>query len=440
MKRILVLMIFIVSSTAYAQKHEYVDLGLPSGTLWATCNIGAKSPEDIGQKFCWGETSPKQKYGWKNYKYANGEKEVYHEGITYDIPYLTKYCRESSMGYNGFTDSKTELQKTDDAAFVNWGTDWRIPTEEQVNELCRKCTYSVVSKNGIRGLEFTGSNGNKLFIPSPTPSDDYFGTPLFWISTLSSYKDDYASCYEYNFSKKTRESFGLERCDPLPVRPVSNNKHYVDLGLPSGTLWADSNVGAKTPEDNGEHFAWGELNDQEKEREEYNPFAELGKVILGDSYKPASFCSWQSYHLGDSASLKKYCTKTEYGKDGFVDGKTLLDYSDDVAYQRWGSNWCLPTYNQFKELITKCTWKHTERSGKSGVECVGPNGNVLFFPISELYYNGVLYTSDGSYWSRSLSDENPNRAFGFYLNSNEGFGTDIERCIGSTIRPVRNKD
>ena len=89
-------------------EHAYVDLGLPSGTLWATCNVGADTPEGYGDYFAWGETQPKDVYNWSNYQYCNGSHDQ-----------LTKYCNNSSYGYNGFTDNLTTLQPGDDAATAN---------------------------------------------------------------------------------------------------------------------------------------------------------------------------------------------------------------------------------------------------------------------------------------------------------------------------------
>ena len=100
--------------------HEYVDLGLPSGTLWATCNVGAETPEGYGDYFAWGETELKTTYNLSTYKYTNG---------SYDQ--LTKYCSNSSYGYNGFTDTLTVLLPEDDAATANWGDGWCMPTADQ---------------------------------------------------------------------------------------------------------------------------------------------------------------------------------------------------------------------------------------------------------------------------------------------------------------------
>ena len=118
-----------VTVTQPIDNHEWVDLGLPSGTLWATCNVGANTPEEYGDYFAWGETEPKDYYGWNTYKWCNGSRYT-----------LTKYCTDSSYGYNGFVDNKAELDPEDDAAYVNWGSSWRIPTTEQQCELYENCS------------------------------------------------------------------------------------------------------------------------------------------------------------------------------------------------------------------------------------------------------------------------------------------------------------
>ena len=135
--------------------HAYVDLGLPSGTLWATCNIGADSPEDYGDYFAWGETQPKESFGWSTYQYCNGSSNT-----------LTKYCNYSYYGYNGFTDNLTILLTEDDAATSNWGSAWRMPTEEEWDELLNSTTYTWTTQNGVNGWLFTASNGNSLFLPA----------------------------------------------------------------------------------------------------------------------------------------------------------------------------------------------------------------------------------------------------------------------------------
>ena len=135
--------------------HEYVDLGLPSGTKWATCNVGANSPEDYGDYFAWGETSTKNTYSWATYSLCNGSQNT-----------LTKYCNNSSYGNNGFTDALTTLEASDDAATANWGSAWRMPTKEEFDELKNNCTVTWTTQNGVNGRLFTGPNGNSIFLPA----------------------------------------------------------------------------------------------------------------------------------------------------------------------------------------------------------------------------------------------------------------------------------
>ena len=132
--------------------HEWVDLGLPSGTLWATMNIGANRPEEYGDYFAWGETEPKQTYNWATYKWCDGTADTF-----------TKYC---DNGYYGTVDNKMELDTEDDAAYMNWGPEWRMPTLDKIGELCDNCSIQSTTRNGVNGWLFTGSNGNTLFLPA----------------------------------------------------------------------------------------------------------------------------------------------------------------------------------------------------------------------------------------------------------------------------------
>ena len=144
------------SITLYAQWHEYVDLGLPSGLLWATCNVGATTPEGYGDYFAWGETTTKETYDWRTYRYCNGNYNT-----------LTKYCNNADYGNNGFTDALTTLEAVDDAATANWGAGWRTPTKEEMSELCINCTREYKTHNGVNGCLYTSrSNGNSIFMPA----------------------------------------------------------------------------------------------------------------------------------------------------------------------------------------------------------------------------------------------------------------------------------
>ena len=192
------------------EEHEYVDLGLTSGTLWATTNVGASAPEDVGDYFSWGETAPKYNYDWNTYKWCNGS--VYT---------LIKYCTDSIYGCLGMVDGKTELEPADDAAWVNWGSSWRMPSAEQINELCEECTWQETTMNGVNGQLATGPNGNTIFLPKTgiryrsAHHDTDIG--YYWSRTLQPYETVEANSLRIS---TTCNSVWLYRYYGFAVRPV----------------------------------------------------------------------------------------------------------------------------------------------------------------------------------------------------------------------------
>lgn len=192
--------------------HDYVDLGLPSGTLWAICNVGATTPEDYGDYYAWGETEPKTTYNWNTYKYANG-----------DYAQLTKYCNKISCGYNGFTDNLTILLSEDNAATANWGVGWRIPTKDEWQELYNNTTVTWTMQNEVNGLLFTARNGRSLFLPAAgchlgeeiSEASDY---GEYWSSLLYTDWPEYAWCFCFD-SGDTGMDYYVRYCGRT-VRPV----------------------------------------------------------------------------------------------------------------------------------------------------------------------------------------------------------------------------
>lgn len=140
-------------------EYSYVDLGLPSGTLWATCNVGAENPWDYGDYFAWGEVTTKDYYDWDTYKYCKGTENT-----------MTKYCNESEYGYNGYTDNLTVLESEDDAATVNMGSDWRMPTQAEFQELKENCDWEWTDNyngKGVSGYIVKSRRGSSLiFLPA----------------------------------------------------------------------------------------------------------------------------------------------------------------------------------------------------------------------------------------------------------------------------------
>ena len=165
---------FVFSATAGNENgHVFVDLGLSSGTKWATCNVGANNPEGYGDYFAWGETTPKETYNWSTYRYCNG-----------DYNKLTKYCNNAEYGNDGFTDALTTLEASDDAATANWGSVWRMPTQTELNELKNSCTVTWVTYNGVNGRLFTGPNGNSIFLPA---AGNRNGSSLYYVGSLGDF-------------------------------------------------------------------------------------------------------------------------------------------------------------------------------------------------------------------------------------------------------------
>lgn len=176
--------------TTEEEDGDWVDLGLPSGQLWATRNVGASSPEDYGDYFAWGENSPKSMYNWDTYIYGyeTDESPWYH---------LTKYNTVSDYGP---IDNLTTLQPGDDAATANWGNGARMPTRQEWEELEDYCSSVWTTQNGVNGRRFTGPNGNSLFLPAA--GYRWYDEPYdagddgnYWSSSLSTYYSPEHACH-----------------------------------------------------------------------------------------------------------------------------------------------------------------------------------------------------------------------------------------------------
>ena len=141
-------------TTSNATSGEWINLGLPSGLLWYSVNLGATTPEGYGNYYAWGETNTKSNYSWNTYSYGSSDNT------------LTKYCNNSSYGLNGFTDNLTTLQSSDDAATAVLGNGARIPTKAEWQELLSNTTATWTTQNGVYGRKLTATNGNSIFLPA----------------------------------------------------------------------------------------------------------------------------------------------------------------------------------------------------------------------------------------------------------------------------------
>lgn len=188
---------------------EAIDLGLPSGIKWASFNLGASKPEEYGGYYAWGEVETyyssleplmwkegkEAGYDWPSYKWCNGEANK-----------LTKYCPASMASYwdgAGIPDGKTVLDPEDDAAYVNLGGNWRMPTDDEWTELRENCTWSWTTQNGVDGYLVTGPNGNRIFFPAAglrsNTSLYYAGSDGdYWSSSLYTDSPHFARGVQFN--------------------------------------------------------------------------------------------------------------------------------------------------------------------------------------------------------------------------------------------------
>ena len=205
---------------------EYVDLGLPSGLKWATMNVGATTPEEYGDYFAWGETEPyytvghsqdnpclnwktdKTGYDWASYKWCNGSDDS-----------MMKYCTSARYGA---VDNEVTLELADDAAHVNWGGNWRMPTKAEQDELRENCTWAWTTRNGVKGYKVTGPNGDFIFLPAAGTREKrgiYIDGHGFYGSS-SLHVSDSRFTNMLNFDSFGRSSGATSRYDGLSVRAV----------------------------------------------------------------------------------------------------------------------------------------------------------------------------------------------------------------------------
>lgn len=454
---------------------EFIDLGLPSGTLWASYNIGATQPEEYGEYYAWGETEVKTKYFWSNYIQCNGSKET-----CYDLgPEI------SGTSY--------------DAARTKWKGGWQLPTFDQFNELIYNCSYTWTTVNDVTGKMFTGPNGKTIFFPAAgykaneVSNSGSYG--YYWSGTQD--PDNIIRAYNLSISEEKPRCLNNYRYAGFTIRPVisglelsksntismmenkeesiaiksgSGNYTYevdndaivtvsinkdivtikamnagdaiitvtdlqngkiariivsvaatpvaVDLGL--SVKWASCNVGAKNQEDVGYYYSWGET--------------ETKNEYWWSTYK---YCN------GSSDKLTKYCNNSEYGNDGFTDSLTILDPEDDIAHVKWGGNWRMPTIDEIKELLDNCTWNWTEQNGVEGYivtsKIKGCEGNSIFIPVTG-YRRGdeIKNENYAYYWTSSHYTRSPEYAYNLPFGENSHNWNCGYRYAGCPIRPVES--
>ena len=375
-------------------KVEYVDLGLPSGNLWAKCNLGASAPEAYGDYYAWGEVEPKQEYTNSNHKW-------YKEGAPSQG--FTKYNNE---------DGKLSLEDEDDAVIQKLGNGWRTPTLADFRELTNK-KYTTIEKttlNGVAGYKITSKKNKKsIFIPfagfrndkpqtREISSDE---TVAVCMTNQRRIDNQVFNCWTFAFEQDRIRRYGKRRYDGISIRPVKGPgvpipNNCVDLGLASGLLWAKCNIGTTEPTQLGNYYAWGETSPKKK--------------YYSDNYK---------YYIWKGDDLKRI---SKYNEE---DGKTVLELEDDAARANLGVGYRIPTKADWEELLEDCKWEavtaslpiELDPSQKKGIarwKVTGPNGNSIVLPMTGGFkadgwavmpdYD-TYYTTANLYPAEQLSDE-----------------------------------
>lgn len=338
----------------------YVDLGLPSGNLWAECNLGASSPEQYGDYYAWGEVEPKQEYTYPNHKW-------YKEGT----PSLgfTKYNNE---------DGKLTLEDEDDAVIQKLGNGWRTPTLADFRELTNQklTTIKKTTLNGVAGYQITSKRNKKsIFIPCAGFKHDKPQTReissseevAICMTNLRRIDDEVFNAWSFAFQQDRIGRYGKRRPDGISVRPVKGPgvpvpNNCVDLGLDSGLLWAKCNMGTTKPTEPGDYYAWGETSTKKK--------------YYSTNYK--------YYKAKYSIEVLKYNEK---------DGKEVLELEDDAARANIGVGYRIPTQKDWEELLEDCKWEAVTTTLSETIDpsqkkviarwkVTGPNGNSIVLPTT----------------------------------------------------------
>ena len=374
-------------------KVEYVDLGLPSGNLWAKCNLGASSPEAYGDYYAWGEVEPKQEYTKSNHKW-------YKEGAPSQG--FTKYNNE---------DGKLTLEDEDDAVIQKLGNGWRTPTLADFRELTNQ-KYTTIEKttlNGVAGYQITSKKNKKsIFIPcagfknSEKPqtraiSDDE--EVAVCMTNLRRIDNMVYNAWTFAFQNDRIGRYGKRRPDGISIRPVKGPgvpvpNNCVDLGLASGLLWAKCNLGTTDPTKLGDYYAWAETSTKKK--------------YYSDNYK--------HFKIDGGIKVLKYNEK---------DGKTVLDLNDDAARANIGAGYRIPTKEDWEELLEDCKWEAVTTTLSEIIDpsqtkviarwkVTGPSGNSIVLPMTSGFRgdgwgvqpdNDTYYTTANLYPADELSDK-----------------------------------
>ena len=499
MKKLLTLFVLMFTLLAVSAQscpdnnHPHmIDLGLPSGTKWACCNVGADKPEGYGDYYAWGETSEKDLYNDVTYQYVTG---VDNDGDGWYDDYHSDtdlYGVWQSLG-NDIAGSQ------DDVAHMKWGGFWTTPNLSQVQELIENCTYEFTSLNGVEGAQFKGSNGGTIFLPAAgyRKNDGLRHAGAYgdyWASTPIPSNPDNAYCLYFNtgdvgckdFYRSngrsvrpvsianalsplavSMSSVGIVAGETITVEITSGNGYYTVscsdsnvattslsgntitiTGVTPGTIVVtvtDTTAGSSQeinvtvseiltcPDDNHPHLIDLGLPSGTKwaccNVGANTPEGYGGYYAWGETEEKTSY-SWSTYiHCDGTENTCHYI------------GSNICGSEYDVAHMKWGGKWQMPSKAQFNELRDNCICEQTFVNGIIGYKLTSIiNNKSIFLPAAGNYIESRLNKTDDyvftDNWSGTLSYYNY-IGYSFIINENTPWiCLDSERCYGLTVRPV----
>lgn len=473
----------VVVKTKYVPNGA-VDLGLPSGLLWASCNVGASSPEESGGYYAWGETEEKEVYNKENYAFYDSSKD---------------YC-QSLKGISG-----TEY----DVAHKKLGGHWRMPTIREIEELTGFCEKELITINGVKGRKLTAPNGNSIFFPfagqrhnvSIWDKEEGFysvGTECESEGSNSSvfvYLPEYTGgCYSssngryYGFSVRAVYDDRPLQLSQSSIKLVPGSKGYVKIASGSGIYniinnqtdycsaciteqiderWINGN-GGRYDSDFLIHISANKLGtsllrilDLERNEEvvltvnvveDASPSEaiDLGlpsgtkwatcNVGASNPEEYGNLYAWGEIEPKKTYNYDNYVHKNESGYIDLGDCISGTDY--DVAHVLWGGNWQIPTVDEMNELNHLCSKEWTIYNGTNGIKYTGPNGNSIFLPAAGHFSSTVGWWSGQEealyYWTGTRRTDFKNWIFTF-MQGNFSPVDSQERTQGQSVRPVFKK-
>ncbi len=388
---------------------QAVDLGL--SVKWANFNLGAAKAEENGKYYAWADTRG----------YTLSEP---HDFTWANAPYCTDPSNPTnSSSWSKYNTTDAGLESSDDAATVNLGGSWRMPTYAEWEQLVSQCTWTWTSQSGINGYKVSASNGNWIFLPAAGHRD---GTSSYYVGSTGHYWSDLvvsrgvydAWSMDFNLTGRRNPVSRYNRYYGFSVRPVYGPREpmpeAVDLGL--SVKWASFNLGASKPEEYGKYYAWAGTTGYASS--ESHDFSWANTPYCTDPSNPTNSSSWSSYNTGD-AGLWSF---------------------DDAATVNLGDSWRMPTHKEWQDLYNECTWTWTTLNGVNGYKVSSKkNNNSIFLPAAGYRY-GTSYAyvgSDGLYWSSQVYSSGVYSAWDMRFNlGGRNPGNDGNRYYGFSVRPV----